>query len=78
MNSLRGLWFGLHIYISRPDREGDTIDQVVTLSSSVASLETPKAVVMVQAGLQLLGNVCVKCAEGQERVWQLCFPDNFK
>ena len=61
-----------------PLREGDTIAQVVTLSTSMVSLESPTTTTLVQAGLQLLGNVCVRCAEGQERAWQLCFPDNFK
>ena len=61
-----------------PLREGDTIGQVVTLSTSVVSLESSMTTSLVQAGLQLPGNVCVKCAEGQERAWQLCFPDDFK
>ena len=62
-------------------REGDTLSQVVSLStdlvSSVGPL-VPMVTTLVKTALQLVGNVCVRCAEGQRRVWPLCFPDTLR
>ena len=35
-------------------------------------------VTLTKVALQLLGNACAGYPEGQERVWQLCFPQHFR
>ena len=50
-----------------PLRESDTIAWVISLSTSVMSLESPMAMALVQARLQLLGNICMMCVEGRKK-----------
>ena len=54
-------------------REGDTISQVVALSTSMVSVESPMT---TSPGARQVP-VC-EVWKGKERVWQLSFLDNFK
>ena len=54
-------------------REGDTISQVVALSTSMISVESSMT---TSPGARQVP-VC-EVWKGQERVWQLSFLDNFK
>ena len=61
--------------------DGDTISRAVGLSTDLVSLEgpmVPMATTLVQTALQLVGNVCVRCAEGQRKVWPLFFLDTLR
>ena len=54
----------------------DILPRTVSLFNSEA---TPTDMTsLLKVALQLLGNVCIGCPDGQERVWQLCFPQHFR
>ena len=54
----------------------DIIPRTVSLFNSEATPTDTTS--LLKVALQLLGNTCVGYPEGQERVWQLCFPQNFR
>ena len=68
-----GTWFSLECIKYSTMREGDTISQVVALSTSMISVESP----MTTSPSARQAPVC-EVWKGQERVWQLSVLDNFK
>ena len=69
------------VFTSTHSQDANVLPRTVSLFTKLLppnSEATPIDTSLLKVALQLLGNACAGYPEGQERVWQLCFPQDFR
>ena len=72
----------LTIFLYTCSKDSDILPQAISLFTKLLPPNNEAiptdTTVLLKVALQLLGNACAGYPEGQERVWQLCFPQHFR